>query len=444
MKRFALIALLVGVVALPLYAQLPTGTLVGHVTDGRNPLPGVAVSVTSPSLQGTRSSVTNVNGDYIFTFLPPGDYKVRFELQGFQTIDTTVRISAAQRSPVDAVMPAAKVAEEVTVTGSYETISTAGTNATTMDQQTIYKLPVPKDMTNVALLSAGVVANPGTQGALVIAGAPSYENQFLVNGVAVMDNVRGTATPLWIEDAIQETTTSVSDISAEYGRFTGGVVNMLTKSGGNDFHASVRDTLTADKWSAPSPLQTTPRSSTINNTYEGTLGGFVLKDHLWFFLAGRSIKTSLSGQTSITDIPYATGQDEKRYEGKLTLAINSNHRIVGSYLKVDHSDFGYGFIVSNYNFMDLNSIYDRQTPRDLTAVNYTGVLSDNFFIEGQYSKKTFQFQNSGSRYTDLGKGTVILDIWNFPVGEAYNSPIFCAVCPHSTEKRDNDDYLAKA
>jgi hypothetical protein len=444
MKRFVILALFAALISLPAFAQNPTGTMSGHVSDGKEALPGVTVTTTSPAMQGARTSVTNVSGDYIFAFLPPGDYHVKFELQGFQTIDTTIKINAAQTQKLDATMPQAKAAEEVTVTGAYETIQTQGTAATSMEHELVYKLPVPKDMTNIALLTAGVVSNPGAQGALIISGAPSYENQFMVNGVAVMDNVRGTATNLFIEDAIQETTTETSNVSAEYGRFTGGIVNALTKSGGNDFHASVRDTLSNDKWTAVSKLQTSVRNDSVNNQYEATLGGFIIKDHLWFFAAGRKVSSSSSGQLDITNIQVPTSLDEKRYEGKLTLAITPNHRIIGSYLKVDNVQGGYWFLVSGYSAMDKASVYDRQLPRDLRAANYTGVLSDNFFVEGQYSKKTFIFENSGSAYTDLAKGTVIFDFNNFANGEAYNSPIFCAVCPNSAEHRDNQDYLAKA
>ena len=447
MKRLAILALLVGFAALPLFAQSnPTGTLSGHITDGVTALPGVTVSTSSPNMQGTRTAVSSTSGDYIFTFLPPGEYRVRFELQGFQTIETSVKINAAQTQRLDAVLPASKVAEEVTVTGSYDTISSAGTAATTYTKDMVYKLPMPKNLENIALMTAGVIANPGTQNALIISGAPSYENQFLVNGVAIMDNVRGTPTAgLYIEDAVQETTTTTSGVSAEYGRFTGGVVNMLTKSGGNEFHASVRDTMTEDDWTSLSPLATVDnRDNTLNNAYEATLGGFLFKDHLWFFGAYRQFKSSLTGTLGITQFSVPQGTDQTRYEGKLTFAINPNHRIVGSYLKTDNTDIGYWFLVSNYSAMDMASVYDRQTPRTLTAANYTGVLTDNFFIEAQYSNKTFQFQNSGSRYTDLAKGTWFLDTNNFYPYEAFNSPIFCAVCPGSTEKRDNKDYIAKA
>ena len=82
MKRFVLFALLIGFVAMPLFAQNPTGTLSGHASDGKDPLPGVTVTVTSPNLQGARTSVTNGNGDYIFTFLPPGEYRVQVRAAG--------------------------------------------------------------------------------------------------------------------------------------------------------------------------------------------------------------------------------------------------------------------------------------------------------------------------------------------------------------------------
>ncbi len=99
--------------------KIPTGTLTGTVTDGTLPLPGVTVTVTSPNLQGARAGTSTVNGDYILELLPPGLYTVRFELQGLQTVETTVEISGGLTSTVNAVMPPmARVEEEIMVTGS--------------------------------------------------------------------------------------------------------------------------------------------------------------------------------------------------------------------------------------------------------------------------------------------------------------------------------------
>ncbi len=434
MKRFLLAALVAGLTAVPLLAQNPTGTLAGHVTDGKVALPGVTVTVSSPNMQGTRTATTTVDGDYIFKFLPPGEYAVKFELQGFETLETTVKLSAAQTQKLDATMPQAAVAEEVRVTGALETISSGTTASTTYASDFVNKLPIARDLENSVLLSPGVNAN-GPGGAITISGAQSYESLYLVNGVVVNENLRGQPLDLYIEDAIQETTTSTSGISAEYGRFAGGVVNTLTKSGGNDFHASVRVNLDNDKWTSKSPL-TVSREDKINETYEATLGGYIFKDKLWFFAAGRDRSTTNAEQTFFTNIPYTATEKLTRYEGKLTLSLTPSHRFVGSYMTRESKDGNYGFTP----FLDLASVYDRKEPEDLGAFNYTGVLSDAFFVEGQFSQRHFAFKDSGSRFTDIDRGTVLLD---GTLGAYYHSPVFCAVCPGSDEKRDNQDIIAK-
>src|SRR5207253_8197626 len=81
-----------------------------------------------------------------------------------------------------------------------------------------------------------------------VSGAASFETLFMVNGVSVNENLRGQPIPLYIEDAVQETTIATAGISAQYGRFGGGVVNVITKSGGNSFSGSFRDTLNNDNW----------------------------------------------------------------------------------------------------------------------------------------------------------------------------------------------------
>ncbi len=119
------------------------------------------------------------------------------------------------------------------------------------------KLPVARTIAASVNLSVGVNYN-GVGQAASISGAQSFDNQFTVDGAVIMDNVRGTPfNQLYVEDAVQETTTSVATISAEYGRFQGGIVNTITKSGGNNFSGSFRATLTNDAWSAVSPANET-------------------------------------------------------------------------------------------------------------------------------------------------------------------------------------------
>jgi len=134
--------------------------------------------------------------------------------------------------------------------------------------------------------------NPnGVNRQITINGGPSYDNVFMVNGVVVNENLRGQPHSLFIEDAIQETAVMTAGISAEYGRFTGGVVSTLTKSGGNNFSGSFRDSLNNPSWTKTADYSgATKGVDTTNQVYEATLGGRVIKDRLWFFGAGRKAK----------------------------------------------------------------------------------------------------------------------------------------------------------
>ena len=424
--------------ALPALAQIPTATLRGQVSNENKGLPGVTVSVSSANLQGTRTTVTTSNGDYILPLLPPGDYTVKFELQGFQPLERTVTLAAAQTTPLDLNMSVEKVSEEIVVTGTAETISVTPQAQTTYEKKLVEELPIARDIRETVLLAPGV-SSTGPSQSITISGSQSYENLFLVNGVVVNENLRGQPYNLFIEDAIQETTVSTSSVSAEYGRFGGGVVNTITRSGGNDVHASVRDSLTNDKWTAPTD-RTKARTDKDNNRYEATLGGFLLKDRLWYFAAGRDFKQSLTGTTiavpsaGVPGLAFPQVNDEKRYEGKLTLSPFEGHRIIGSYSKIDRTEDGNVF----GNVLDLNSIVNRSLPQKLLAFNYTGVLSDKFFVEGQYSKREQSFLNAGSTFTDPINGTLLLDR---PTGFRFHAPTFCGVC--SPEERNNNNTVLK-
>jgi hypothetical protein len=434
-QAVAVALLFAGVVA---GQKIPTGTLTGSITDGKASLPGVTVTVTSPNQQGTRVASSTVNGAYILLQLPPGPYVVRFELEGFQAMETTVKISGDQTSRVDTLMPkVTTVAEEVTVTGRYETISTTATGAATYESHLIQALPVNRDVSSYVNLTPGTVQF-GNSGAQQIAGGVPSENLYLINGVAASENLSGGFISLYIEDAIQEATTTVSSVSAEYGRFTGGVVSTLTKSGGNEFHGSLRLNLTNPTWTAPTPL-TIERTDVLDTLWEGTLGGYILRDKLWFFLGGRTASQTTSQQTyPPVSIPFDYTQAENRYEGKLTFSLTPNHRLIGSYLHRERTQENYYFtLIPVY---DMASMYTRTMPENIYALNYSGVLSNTFFVEGQYSSRDITWLNSGSRYTDVERGT---PVWDLLTGAIYNSPIFCAVCPGGAETRGNTDAFAK-
>ncbi|HEX6084061.1 MAG TPA: TonB-dependent receptor [Thermoanaerobaculia bacterium] len=421
--------------AIPLIAQT-TGSLSGVVTTEGNPLPGVSVTVSSPSLQGTRTAVTSEAGGYSFPALPPGQYSVRFELSGMAPVEKRTTLQLSQPAKVDADLRVSSVSEAITVTAEAPAVLETTGVATSFKQEQIDKLPVGRNIRDTTLLAPGVNPN-GVNRQITINGGPSYDNIFMVNGVVVNENLRGQPHNLFIEDAIQETTVMTSGISAEYGRFTGGVVSTLTKSGGNEFTGSFRDTLTNPSWTeTPDFAGANEGTDITNQVYEATLGGRIIRDRLWFFAAGRKASTSTGRATFSTKIPFNGTIDEKRYEGKLTAQITSNHNLVGSYLDVDTVE-GNNFTGDIYDTASI--VPSRKLPNSIATVNYNGVFGSNLVVEASWSQKEYAFVNSGGRFTDRIKGTWIQDS---VTAARMNAAVFCGVC--TPEERNSGGKGVKA
>ncbi len=431
----------IGLITGPALAQgNPTGKLTGKVTADGAGLPGVTVTITSPNLQGSRTNITAGSGTYIFAILPPGTYQAVFTLEGMQTQTAEILIAAAQTKQFDTEMSVSEVTETIIVTGNTETFSATGSADTTYHSSMIEKLAVARDLDSTVLLTPGVQnSGPGAnqdRNTITIAGAQSFENLFLINGVVVNENLRGQSLDLFIEDAIQETTTSTSAISAEYGRFTGGVVNAITRSGGNEISGSLRVSLENEDWEEPTPI-TVAQDDSIKDTFEATLGGFILKDRLWFFTAGRTFDRESAEQTFITNVPYTRGRSEDRLEGKLTLALTQSHSLLGSIIDIDSQTTNndpFGIV------LETKALTDRADPQTLTAFNYTGIATPNLFLEAQYSEREFIIaQGSGSTATDFVGGTTLIDIQNSAA--TYHTPYFCGSCRDN--ERNNEAMLIK-
>jgi len=441
----AALLMLVGVAA-----QAQTrAALTGTVTAGGSAIPGVTVTITSPALQGARVSTTDVNGNYNFGALPPGDYHVRFEMESMQAIDRTVHLGLSETGRADADMKMTAASDTITVTASAPILETNEIQAN-MKQDLVNNLPVQRTLQSTTSLAPGVIVNNGASngaagggaasGSIQIAGAPAYDSAFLINGASVNENLRGQPHNLFIEDAIQETTVLTGAISAEYGRFTGGVVSAITKSGGNQFSGSFRDTLTNDRWTTQGDLSTTKSVDKVNPVYEGTLGGRIIKDRLWFFAAGRYAnrnQTNTFGNDAST--PFIFGNKDERIEGKLTGQITDKHSIVGSYLR-DNS--------SLKNFCSFAPCLDtaslelaRKNPNNIKTAEYSGILSSSLLIQANWSKKYFAFIGGGGIGTTPADGTPVITALG--TGEGYfGDSIFCARC--DPEQRNNTLWGAKA
>src|SRR5262245_35895831 len=329
-------------------AQSTTGTISGRVLDVQGAaLPGATATAKSPNLQGARETVTSENGDYLLTGLPSGPYTITFSLPGFQTQTRSVVLAPTQVLPLEVKLGPAEISEEVTVTGSADTLTKTAQIATNFSQDLIAQLPTSRDLNAILMMAPGVHPT-GPAGAFSFGGSVSFENLFLLNGVSINENIRGQAFDTAIEDAIQETTVANGGVSAEFGRFSGGVVNIITKSGGNQFSGSLRESLNNDKWRTLTPFETErlsttpePRVDNVVPTYEYTAGGPVMRDRLWFFTSGR-VRYESAGRTLIgTGVPYTFTEKQRRYEVKGTYSATPNHRFQVNYNHHDRAQENY-------------------------------------------------------------------------------------------------------
>ena len=444
-KRFAVVLALLMLVSVVASAQT-TSNLTGTVSLGGNPLPGATVTISSPALQGVRTTNSDVNGNYNFGALPPGTYTVKFDMESMQSVTKSVQVTLSGTARADADMKLTAMAEAITVTATAPAVLETTEIQTNLQQRTINNLPTTRTLQSTVSLAPGVTTASGSGGAaagsIQIAGAPAYDSVFMVNGAAINENLRGQAHNLFIEDAIQETTVLSGGISAEYGRFTGGVVNAITKSGGNEFSGSIRDSLTNDKWTSLGKTvggakNTTPQIDKVNSVYEATLGGRIIRDRLWFFGAGRYAKRTQGNSLSDSNATQYTFTDEnKRYEAKLTGQITDKHSLVASYLDIKNPQTNNCFVAClEFSNIDLS----RELPNNFKTLHYNGILTNALLVEANWSKKYFAFQGSGGDFADPAHGTYGID---GNAGQFFGAPVFCGFC--DSEQRNNKLWGAKA
>jgi len=457
--RFLAVVLLFLIAASAFAQGVTTATLVGTVKspDGAG-LPGVTVSVKSPALMGERSTVTSGNGDYVLKGLPPGDYTITFSLEGMSAQTRKMNLPLGLETHADVQMKVSAVTEAITVTGAAPTVLESTTVGANIKASTVQQLPVLRTPTAIASLAAAVTDRTPVGGQLSMNGGMAYDNNFLINGVNMQDNIFGNTNNLFIEDAIQETQVLTSGISSEYGHFTGGVLNVITKSGGNDFTASLRDNLTRNGWLALTPWEKgfrgnglpnaaglstqaapIPHFGKINNIYELTAGGPVMKDRLWFFIAARREKSSVANLASIQGFAFNVNTTNRRPEIKLSGAITAGHSIQVDYIdnpvKRDNE--------IQLGPIDFNAVGHNSTrPNRGESAYYSGVLTSSLFGEARWSKKTFGFRGVGGTSTVLNDSP-IRGSTSYPGTSAgtFNAPYFDATDP---EDRNNQQYFAAA
>ncbi len=421
--RFTL-ALAVGLLLLVPIAAVAqtTGTVDGAVTDQSNaPLPGVTVELTSPNLQGTRTAVTSADGRFRFPAVPPGPYKVTAELAGFGKVEKRATVTLDATATVNLSLSLSTTAE-ITVTGEAPMVdSTSTTQGSNYSAKVIDKLPVGRNYADVVFTQPGVQADFGeTQGrslAISIYGSTSAENLFLIDGVNTTNVIKGFQGKDINTEFIQEVEVKTGGYQAEYGRNTGGVVNVITKSGGNEFHGGVfgyyndtgmradvdvvqtpEFTQQGDVDQVPGVGPNTFLAKDVRQEWGADLGGFMIKDKIWFFGAYDRVQVNqnlepIAGPRAYEEFPVSFTQN--KYSGKLTFNLFQGTSIVGSVFSDAQTQLGAIAVPNGSNPFSYNG------RRDTGGPDYGARLNQLF---GSFGIFTFQYAQHKDRYNTKPDG----------------------------------------
>ncbi len=421
-------SLLAGVVALSwatIASAQTTGQISGTVTDSQGKVvPGVAVSATSPQVQGARTAMTDSTGQYRLPTLPPGVYSIKAELSGFQTSEQGgVSVSLEKTSVVDFKLAVGGVTATETVTAEAPQVNTTtASGGVTVSEQMFSNLPVQRNFYGLTRLAPGVTSDAVGPTALGSSGA---ENQYLIDGLNVTGVVAGEERKEVNFDLIQEVNVMTQGLPAEYGRMTGTMVQAITKSGGNTFHGGIfgygngAATTANDNTAAKRPTWTTTVDN-VGHAWDsgGTLGGFIVKDKLWFFAAYDGIKEqdntqiirtlSAPGSPAVgSSVPL--NKTAQTYSGKITYSVASNQTLVGSVVGDPTTSNGAIFTVAGPASTWQGTQKTGGTDGSLT---YNGVFANTWLAEASYGR-----HNEKTIYSGAGTQTpLMIDATQSPNG----------------------------
>src|SRR6476659_7837992 len=287
MQRWvAILPLLVLTMAAAVAAQeTTTGSIAGRVADAQAlAVPGAAVTIVSP--QGSRTLTTDSDGRFFAPFLTPGDYEVKVDLAGFSSLDRQhIQVRVGQHVDLTLLMQLAGVTEAVEVKGASPVIDTSSTTiGASLDSELLNSVPVGRRFSDALYLAPGVSsggqvgqANPS------IAGGSGLENSYVVDGVNITNGGYGALGSYSIVfgslgngmpfDFIQQAQLKTGGYQAEYGQASGGVVNVITKSGTNQMGGSLFGYLRPEGLeSSYDQVETTNGTVNISSTRESDFG----------------------------------------------------------------------------------------------------------------------------------------------------------------------------
>ncbi len=428
-----------------LLAQTTRGNIQGRVGDEQGvAMPGVTVSIASDALIGAQATVTDAQGTYKFLVLPPGSYTVTFALSGYQTrSQENMAVNIGSTTRVDSVMTAA-FTDEVIVTSESPLVDTASTTVgLDMSQEFFADLPVGRDYVNVANAAPGAQVDDSGPS---FYGSTGLENSYYIDGANTTGIELGEQGTTLNFEFIDEVQVKTGSYTAEYGRATGSVINVITKSGGNEFHGDVfgyydspstQASLKGDAVRGPVTASSVTKDFTRSD-FGVDLGGYIVKDKLWFFaaydvVANENLQEVTQDFSAI--IPGAPSQgdeftaktDADLYAAKLTWRIAANHSLSGSYFADPTTNSG---ILPGVSFAatPLHFVGESTRGGDNFSFNYDGIFGQNVVLSARAASHAEELLTSGPGasvvgyvdFTDpIGDGSTV---WGWtPDGNATNS-----------------------
>jgi outer membrane receptor protein involved in Fe transport len=409
--------------------ETTTGSITGEVVDAQGAaVPGATVSITSN--QGTKTFTTDANGRFFAPFLTPGVYAVKVELSGFSPIEQkNINVRLGQRLDLaNLVLKVGGLEEVVEVVGAAPVIDTTSTTAGgVLDSDMLRQLPVGRNFTDTLYLVPGV-SNSGVGNANPsVSGASGLENNYVVDGVNITNTGYGAVGAYSIvfgslgtgvtTDFIKETQVKTAGFEAEYGQSTGGVINVVTQAGTNDFHGALfgywrPEALEADWKQLETPRGTINTTATDVADFGAALGGPIMKDKLFFygtFNPQYQSRTFIAPQNrnaaGAFSFPLAAlGEVEQKrkimaYAGKLTWQAGQNHRFdISAFGDPSSGDMG------PQRFTSLAAQNNPANPAAFSELNfygghnqvlkYDGILSRNWLIEGSVARATSRIEET--------------------------------------------------
>ena len=286
--------------------QVGSGAVTGIVTDpdGRA-VPGAMVTVTSAGSERRRSVVSNGEGVYAATTLPPDSYRLDVALAGFKSVSRDgLIVVTGETIRVDVRLAPGDVRERVTVTAAAPALRTETASlGAAVGHERITSLPLNgRTFITLAALAPGVALPPGSQLPRINGGRPRT-NEYLFDGISVLQPEPGQVAIFPVVDAIQEFRIESNSPAAEFGRFNGGVINLTTRSGSNALSGNLFEFLRHEALNARNVFQSSGAKPEYRRSqFGGTLGGPLRRDRTFFFADYQGQRQSIA-RTAVSTVP---------------------------------------------------------------------------------------------------------------------------------------------